>query len=449
MISNIIESLKENKLRLPIWLGQLISYYPYSYRPIVGKIYRTRMKEIKSYTNLSDKERQDFIFKRVHAITEYAIANIPFYKDYYRKHNFDISQLKTFDDIQRIPIINKHDLLEYPIELRSNMDAPKFLVNTGGSSGYTLSFYVQPSSIGNEKAHIHTMWSQIGYKPSDLRLYIAGRSAVKNGVDYEFARHTISIDMYKPFEETAPLLIKKIKHHPCYYLLGYPSVLSEFAEYCKTNQVLLNLLKSHLRGALLSSEFPYPVYRNPIENIFKIKTKSFYGHTERCVMAYETDEKFNFIPFQTYGYAEAIPNDNNHYDLIGTSYYNQASPLIRYNTKDIIDNPCIKNGILTSFNIFEGRSGQFILDKSGKKISLTGLMMGRHHPIFNYCSHIQIAQEKKGEATILYVPKQDGSIKNIEKLFDSSNVDITFDFKKIDKPIRTISGKVNLLVTKQ
>lgn len=448
MISDIIKSLKENDLKLPIWLGQLISYYPYSYRPIVGKIYRTRMKEIKSYDKLSDKEREDFIFKRIYSITEYAIANIPFYKDYYKKHNFSISNLQKFDDIQRIPIINKHDLLEYPIELRSNIDVPKFLVNTGGSSGYTLSFYVQPSSIGNEWAHIHTMWSQIGYKPSDLKLYIAGRSVVKDGVDYEFARHTLSLDMYRPFEDTAPRLKKILKKHPCYYLHGYPSVLSEFANYCKTDVELLNLLKGKLRGAFMSSEYPYPMYREPIEQIFNIPAQSFYGHTERCVMAYETNKKFKFVPFQTYGFAEAIPNAENHFDLIGTSYYNLASPLIRYNTKDVIDNPTYENGILSSFDIYEGRSGQFILDKNGRKVSLTGLVMGRHHKLFDYCSHIQIIQAKKGEATILYVSKQGGSIDNPEKLFDESNVDIVFNFKKIDEPIRTISGKVNLLVTK-
>ena len=35
----------------------------------------------------------------------------------------------------------KQDLLEYNIEDRSNMAVKKYKVNTGGSSGYTLSFY--------------------------------------------------------------------------------------------------------------------------------------------------------------------------------------------------------------------------------------------------------------------------------------------------------------------
>lgn len=446
MITKIIKDLKGNKIQLPIWLGQALSNIPYSNRPIVGKIYKQRLQEIHTYEQSSAEQRQAFIFSRMRAIVEYAIKNIPFYQSYYKQQNFHLEDLQCYDDIKRIPIIDKHILLEYTLQERSNEKEPKFLVNTGGSSGYTLTFYAQPSSIGNEWAHIHTMWGKIGFKPSDLKLYIAGRSVVKDGVDYEFARHTLSLDMYRPFEDTAPRLKKILKKYPCYYLHGYPSVLSEFANYCKTDTELLNLLKGKLRGAFMSSEYPYPMYREPIEQIFDIPTQSFYGHTERCVMAYETEQKFRFVPFQTYGFAEAIPNDENHYDLVGTSYYNLASPLIRYNTKDVIDNPTYKNGILSSFDIYEGRSGQFILDQNSRKVSLTGLVMGRHHKLFDYCSHIQISQKEKGTAIIYYVPKENNTITHPEQLFDTTNVAINFTFECIKEPFRTISGKVNLLV---
>lgn len=439
--------MKNNKIRLPIWLGQTLSAIPYSARPMVGSVYKQRRREIEAYEQSSSAWRQEFIFKRMRAIVEYALKNIPFYQDYYSKQKFHLSDLRSYDDIAKIPIVDKQTLLNYTLQERSNENVPKFRVNTGGSSGYTLTFYVQPSSIGHEWSHIHAMWGKMGFKPSDLKLFIAGRSAVRNGVDYEFARHTLSLDMYRPYEETAPRLKKILKKHPCLYLHGYPSVLSEFARYCATDTLLLELLKGKLRGAFLNSEYPYPMYREPIEQIFDIPTQSFYGHTERCVMAYETEQKFRFVPFQTYGFSEAVLNAENHFDLIGTSYYNLASPLIRYNTKDVVDNPSYDNGILTEFDIFEGRSGQYILDRDGRKVSLTGLVMGRHHKLFDYCSHIQIAQKEKGEATIYYVPKDCVAIDHPEQLFDTSNVSILFTFESIKEPFRTAAGKVNLLVT--
>ncbi len=427
-------------------MGQLISYIPYSVRPIVGKYYRIRREELRRYESASIEQKQKFIFDRMYSIVKYSLENIPFYQKYYKEKGFSLDCLKSFEDIDKIPIINKNILLQYSLEERSNDKVPHFIVNTGGSSGLTLSFYIQPSSIGNEWAHIHSMWSKIGFKPSDLRLFIVGRSKVRNGVDYEFARHTLSLDMYQPFEKTAPALKKFLKKAPCYYLHGYPSVLSEFAAYCKKDIELLNLLKGKLKGAFLSSEYPYPVYRDIIEETFGIPTLSHYGHTERCVLAYEATEKFKYKPFQTYGFAEAVKNEEGRYDLVGTSYYNLASPLIRYNTQDVIDNPRIERGIMTLFNISEGRSGQFILDKNGRKISLTGLVMGRHHELFNYCSHIQLSQKEKGKATIYYVLKDANNNIDAATLFDSSNVDVEFSFKAAAEPIRTISGKINLLV---
>lgn len=446
MIEKVIKRLKNNDVQVPVWVGQFLSYIPYSMRPIVGQCYARRKREIRLFDSLSLEEKQRFIFNRMYDIVKYSIRYIPFYQKFYADKGFSLAMLKSFEDIQRIPIINKSILLQYSMDERSNVHVPNFLVNTGGSSGHTLSFYVQPSSIGNEWAHIHNMWGRIGFRPSDLKLYIAGRSRVRHGVDYEFARHTLSLDMYMPFEQTSPRLKMYLRKYPCYYLHGYPSVLSEFAEYCKRDMELLSLLKERLRGAFLTSEYPYPKYRNVIEEVFEIPTQSFYGHTERCIMAYETSEKFKFVPFQTYGYAEAIKNTDGHCNLVGTSYYNQASPLIRYDTQDVIDNPTMDSGIMTTFNIFEGRSGQFILDKNNRRISLTGLIMGRHHELFDYCSHIQISQCIKGKATIYYVLKEKNRQIDPKALFNNSNIDIDFQFKLIPEPIRTVSGKVNLLV---
>ena len=253
---NLIRALKSNEYQVPIWLGQVLAYIPFSCRPMIGSIYKHRSKEINEFDQMTIDEQHKFIFNRIYNLVKYSVENITFYKDFYADKGFDISQLKSFDDIQKIPVIEKADLLKYDIADRSNLSQPKFLVNTGGSSGFTLNFYVQPSSIGHEWAHIHKMWSILGFKPSDLRLFAVGRSRVRNGIDYEFARHTLTMDIYKPFSEIATRLKDILRKYPCYYLHGYPSVLAEFAENCSHDQELMKLLKGKLKGAFLNSEFP-------------------------------------------------------------------------------------------------------------------------------------------------------------------------------------------------
>ena len=47
----------------------------------------------------------------------------------------------------------------------------------------------------------------------------------------------------------------------------------------------------------------------------------------------------------------------------------------------------------------------------------------------------------------LYVTAKNGVVaSDLAKLFDLTNVDIDFDFKIIDKPIRTTMGKLKLRV---
>lgn len=153
---------------------------------------------------------------------------------------------------------------------------------------------------------------------------------------------------------------------------------------------------------------------------------------------------------QSYGYSESIEmNDGIH--LIGTSYDNIASPMIRYDTNDLMDEVIIEDGILKKIKMTNGgRNGQYVIDNEGKKISLTGLIFGKHHDLFKYCSQLQISQSENGKATIYYVPILELP-KNFEpaNMFDDSGINIEFYFKEISEPIRTKAGKVLLLVKEQ
>lgn len=179
-------------------------------------------------------------------------------------------------------------------------------------------------------------------------------------------------------------------------------------------------------------------------DVFGIKTISWYGHTERATLAYEREAQFSYFPFLSYGFSEAVKNFEAEYNLVSTSYYNYASPLIRYNTEDVIDEPQITEGILESFKILNGRSGEFVLDRDGKKVNLTALIFGRHHDLFNYADFIQVRQNIPGQIDILYVMKN--SIDFPEKLFDTRNLNFDVSFLRLDEPVRTEAGKIGLRV---
>ena len=101
--------------------------------------------------------------------------------------------------------------------------------------------------------------------------------------------------------------------------------------------------------------------------------------------------------------------------------------------------------MLNLFRISEGRVGEFIEDKRGRRISLTALIFGRHHKIFESARFVQVRQTEPGKATIIMTLPQEidnGRSSMVDKGFDFDDIEIDFSFEVRSKPYTTSSGKV-------
>jgi len=437
--------MKSNLTRFPYAIGVLAARTPFSWRPGIGKGYRKAHAEILEWERKDSSSKENYVFTRVKAIAEYAYGAIPFYRELYDSAGINPSDLSHFDDIKQLPIVTKKMLQSVPLKERSSNVFGRSIANTGGSSGQPLEFYIQPSAIPHEWAHIHHAWANLGFRPHDLKIMFVGRTKVNNIVDYDSARHSLVVDTYKGWEIVAEELYKKaIKYKPR-FLHGYPSAIFDFVDWLdRARHPLIIYFQEYLQGIILSSELPNAVLRERVESLLKCSTISFYGHTERCVLAAERSEKGFFDVYQTYGHAE-VNGDGREGSLIGTSYYNYASPLVRYDTGDLID-PVVEGRILTGFSISKGREGEFIIDRYGHKVFLTAFIFGRHHPVFNYAAHVQVRQVKPGEAELLVTARESLSAGEALSLFDLDNVNVCFQVSILSEPIVTVSGKVPLLV---
>lgn len=445
---SLIPTLKSVVEKAPFPVGWATARIPYAVRPSVGPVYRQRTHEIQEYRASTGTERQRFVLSRLQAIVTHAYDNVPFYRSHYDEHGFHPSQLTSFADISRIPIVNKEVLQRCPIEQRSHVEPGRYLVNTGGSSGQPLSFYILPSSMGHEWAHMHHIWASLGYRQNDLKLAFSGRSTGTQAVRYDALRHHFAINTYAQWTDVASDLKRVLRRHAVRYLHGYPSAISDFASYCQSHDEELTLvLRSALKGAFLGSEFPAPAYRDRIHAVFGCPSVSWYGHTERAVLAWEAENHFEYRPFQSYGYAEVNDSHDNDQTLVATSYYNTASPLIRYDTEDGIEALEIQDDILSSFKVTGGRQGDYAIDLEGKRIPLTALVFGRHHRVFEYARFVQVKQSEPGHLVFL-VTAEAGALDSrpLEDFFDLADIKMIFDFQLQDKPHTTPRGKVTLRV---
>lgn len=437
------------KIPSPIW-ARAIACTPYAWR-YPGSYWPTQ-RLIRSFDQLELERQRDWIFKHVRAMTRYAFEQIPFYSRLYREQGFDPVALQGFDDLTAIPIVTKDLLRSAPLTERSRtMRGGAKAANTGGTSGSPLAFYVEPGSNGREWAYIHTIWRKLGFDFRDDRCTFRGANLGEQAGRYDPRENQFIINTYRPPAEQADAVLAIARTHTIRYLHGYPSAISFFARACMSgNHPVRDVLKKNLRGVFLGSEYPAPMYRTVIEDAFGAPTISWYGHSERAVLAQEDGEPYLYHPFQSYGWTEAVadPASGGDARLIGTSYWNHAAPLIRYDTGDTVAPQEQTNGILRSFRVSKGRIGDVILDRHRQPISLTALVFGRHHPLFDHVESIQISQEIPGHATVIVAagPRTNTSNRNWALMFDGSGVDMHFDFVVVDTPVRTARGKTPLLV---
>lgn len=432
----MLKPLKELVERCPYSVGRWLARAPFSWR--LGGEYARAKTECKDAEKWSDVEKEAYAVKKIRQIFEYARSRFPCYRKRFEEAGILKLEIKTVSDIAKIPTIDKAWARAHFQEFHG-----AYRLNTGGSSGEPAAFWGDKDCWAREWAHMHTIWEMLGYDYRDLKLAIRGRDLGRRPFSYNPVHNEYIINTYLSVKDYAGKLRKLFDKLNVKWFHGYPSSIYQFILECEEaygKDGTRRLFKT-VCGLLLSSEFPLPYMKEKF-NEYGLKWISWYGHTEMCVLAYDGDCCNRYRPFATYGLSEV---EDGH--LLGTSFHNFDMPLIRYDTGDLVEATKVsEGGLVEEFAIKEGRSGDFIEDKHGKKIPLTALIFGRHHRAFDVADYVQIAQDEPGKATLYVTMKKSASSLDMARFFDLANVDVDFEFKILDKPIRTALGKLKLRV---
>src|SRR5262245_15594450 len=93
---------------------------------------------------------------RLRATLTHAGTHVPYYRDLFQTSGFNPAELRTVDDLRRIPILDRETLTRRFDELLAN-PAPegRFIRSTGGSTGRPLRFAVDPHEMMTRSAQIY------------------------------------------------------------------------------------------------------------------------------------------------------------------------------------------------------------------------------------------------------------------------------------------------------
>lgn len=425
--------LKNLAEHIPYNIGRWTAFTPFRIR--LGTDYSKFRKLVQHYENASSEEKYKYTIEQLNNIVKYAQINIPFYQKLYGKSLIEIKSLKDFEEL---PVITKLQIREYSKESSGSMQ-----INTGGTSGEPLSFYIDSAAWAREWAHMHYIWGLRDYKQTDLIITMLGKNLGGRPFAYNAVHNEFRLNPYVNAKDFLPELAALFRRHPIRFFQGYPSSIYNF--FREIEPVISARDKEDISRSIqccfFSSEYPLPYMCDYLRDFWGLNYISWYGHSEMCILAYDKDSNCQYKLFPTYGYAEEVDSR-----LVGTSFHNHDMPLIRYSTGDRVAAKRDDYGLIDYFTITEGREGDFIQDRHGKNIPLTSFVFGRHHGIFDVVDYLQISQEEKGKVTFYITMKGGASeaIVVVEDYFDLSNVAVDCAFVRVTTPIRTKTGKLKL-----
>lgn len=415
------------------------------------RLHREQRRRYEGYNVLDLDNKKNWIFNKVKAIATHAQLKNLFYKEFYYTHDFDANSLRDYADLQRIPIVTK-DILRASKDKWLPSSTEGFRGNTGGTSGNPLSFFFSRYELVKENFYIFKLFERIGCSEKDARLVFRGLSHLGDHASlYHPESDAFLINVYKPFSEIAEGIATLVTEKRIDFLHGYPSAIYQFARNCSAEEYseLRRNIAINLKGVLLGSEYPAPIYRNTITETFGVPTISWYGHSERVILAAEQSEPYVYYPFNSYGWCEAVPIGDLDNNLVGTNYDNYLTPFIRYDTGDSVEVVESFDKLLHSFRILNGRTGEYIYDRNSHPVSLTAFVFGRHHSAFDVVDFVQISQSKPGTAVLHLTCHTELENLELTQLFDLKNIDVEFTLRMRLMPYRTLAGKTPLLIPSQ
>ena len=215
------------------------------------------------------------------------------------------------------------------------------------------------------------------------------------------------------------------------FLHGYPSMIAEFASHVvSSHPKLLDVLRTTLRGVLLGSEYPARAYRDTISNAFDVPSVSWYGHTERSILAAELI-LVRHRPYHTHGYAEAV-HDEISGDCKLRLLHLPIMPRHSFVTILRLIGSVVKSGFARPFCIASGRV-DYVVDAEGNRLSLTAICLGGIIVYLILRLTFNLLTLKKANCCFDHpLPSTTLSLETCASLFDSSNLNFRIFFKIID-----------------
>jgi phenylacetate-CoA ligase len=252
--------------------------------------------------------------------------------DYYRRaldeHGVDPADIRTLDDVVRIPYLTKEQLLANVNRIQLTRYPDKLVYSeTSGSTGKPLVFYRNLDWDAWVRASAFRGYSWYDVQPWERNGYLWGynfsaRKRLKTRI-LDALQNRFRLFSYDDREVDA--FIRKLE--TARFLGGYSSMVYEVAKRINQMDPKPTFRLKMVKG---TSEKIFAKYQEEAERAFGRRITSEYGAAETGIIAFECPQGNMHINMET-----ALVEEDNH-EIVVTNLVSRSFPIIRYRLGDYV-----------------------------------------------------------------------------------------------------------------
>jgi phenylacetate-CoA ligase len=404
---------------------------------------------------LKPSELKELQAKRLRAMIKHAYKNTTYYNRKFKKAGVTPDDIKSSNDLIKIPVTTKDDVRKYGLtEMTScGLDISRCrIVPTSGSSGTPMRIvYDQKADDFSKAINLRSMMEN-GMRFTDRTVNLGDMRTAKKPLWFQ-KLGILNLQTIDIFDDVDKEVKNLLKINP-ETMIGYASQLRLLSEH-KLKHGLKELRPNTI---FATAEILDPDTRRTINTAFDLEVIDLFGCIEVNRTAWECQEHCGYhmdvdsVIMELIDDGECV-SAGERGEVIYTSLYNHAMPLIRYQVGDVAiptDETCPCGRGLPLLKGVEGRKDDFIRLPSGKAISpITMHLIIKHTPEIVEC---QVIQESLGKICVDLVAtkkfKDVQSERLIHEIKQVLNGEVSVDINIVDTIQRGPNGKMRMVISK-
>lgn len=293
---------------------------------------------------LSRKEIEELQLVRLKKTVQHCMDS-PFYKKRFEENGLKPEDIKTLDDLERIPLTTKQDLRDtYPFGMASvSLDKCVRLHSSSGTTGNpTVILHTQRDLDEWANAVARCLW-MVGCRPDDVFQNTSGYGMFTGGLGFQYGAERLGMLTVPAGAGNTRRQIKFFTDFGTTVVHAIPSYAGRIFDVMKAEGIDPRK-DTKLRTLVIGAEPHSEDQRKRIEEMLGVKAYNSFGMSEMCGpgVAFECPEQNGMHIWEDYYIVEIIdPNtlesvpDGEYGELVLTTINREAMPLLRYRTRDL------------------------------------------------------------------------------------------------------------------